>query len=141
LVLRDYPDIVYAQPPRLQSTFAEVRSMLFRTYGKPIEERRERVASAAANRIQSLGLAGNVKREDYVVRYLWAAEGRLPDVEREDTPCDCKVRYVKAVIELSRSPSTIPANTFYVLSVMLRIEDPDLRARQDGWNAQWQQRR
>ena len=136
LVFREYPDVVYARPPRVRTTFAEVRKALFQTYGKPIDERRERVASAAANRIKSLGLAGNVKREDYLVRYLWAVEGRLPDVEQEDAPCDCKARYVKAVIEISRSPSTIPADAFYVLSVKLQVEDPDLRARQDAWNAQ-----
>jgi len=141
LVLREYPDVVYAQPPRGRTTFDEVRKALFQTYGKPIEERRERVASDAANRIKSLGLAGDVKREDYLVRYLWAVQGRLPDAEHDDASCDCKARYVKAAIEISRSPSTKPANAFYVLSVKLLVEDPDLRTRQDAWNAQWQQQR
>ena len=141
LAFREYPDSVYARPPRVRTTFDEVRKALFKTYGKPIEERRERVASAAANRIKSLGLAANVKREDYLVRYLWAVGGRLPEVEIEDAPCDCKARFVKAVIEISRSPSTLPANTFYVLSIKLVVEDPDLRARQSAWDTRWRQQR
>jgi len=48
---------------------------------------------------------------------------------------------VKAVIEISRSPSTIPKNKFYVLSVALFVEDTELRARQNAWNAQWQTRK
>jgi hypothetical protein len=67
--------------------------------------------------------------------------GHLPDVENQDATCDCGGRYVKAVIEISRSPSTIPKNKFYVLSVALFVDDPELRARQDVWNAQWQARK
>jgi hypothetical protein len=141
LALRDYPDVVYAQPPRVRTTFAEVRKALFETYGKPIEERRERVVSTAANRAVSLGLGKNIKREDYLVRYLWATEGHLPDVEPEDATCDCKGRYVKAVVEISRSPSTMPPNAFYALSVKLLVEDPELRSRQAGWNGQSPQQR
>jgi hypothetical protein len=138
---RVYPDVVYSEPPRVRTSFDDVRNELFRTYGKPIEERRERIASSAANFAKSLGVAKSVKREDYRVRYLWAAEGRLPDVEHEDAGCDCAGRYAKAVIEISRSPSTMPANKFYALSVRLIIEDPDLRRRQAAWNGQWQQQR
>jgi hypothetical protein len=134
---RVYPDVVYSPTPRLRNSFDELRAELFRTYGRPIDERRERVASSAANLAASLGIGQNVKREDYLVRYLWATKGRLPDVENEDSTCDCGGRYVKAVIEISRSPSTIPRNRFYVLSVALFVEDSELRARQDAWNAQW----
>ena len=138
MAYREYPDVVYSQPPRVRTTFAEVRRMLFQTYGKPIDERRERVASDAANRIRSLGLAGKVKREDQLIRYLWSAEGRLPESEGDYARCDCKGRNVIAVIEISKSPSTIPANEPYVLSLRLQVEHSDLRARQDAWNAQWQ---
>ena len=44
---------------------------------------------------------------------------------------------MKAIIEISRSPVTIPKNKFYVLSVTILVEDTELRARQDAWNAQW----
>jgi len=135
---RVWPDVVYAPVPKLRNSFDEVRADLFRIYGRPIDERREHIASAAANLAASLGVGQNVKREDYLVRYLWAVKGRLPDVENQDATCDCGGRYVKAVIEISRSPSTIPKNKFYVLSVALFVEDSDLRARQDAWNAQWQ---
>lgn len=137
--LRVYPDAVYAQPPRFRMSFDELSRELVRTYGKPIDERRERIASYAANQMKSLGIDKNVKREDYVVRYLWAKAGRLTDAGYEDAACECTGRYVKAVIEISRSPSTIPRNTFYVLSVKLLVEDPDLRGRQDAWNARHQQ--
>ena len=135
---RAYPDAVQAEPPRLRFTFDDARRELFRTYGKPIDERRERIVSSAASAAASLGVARKVKREDYLVRYLWAAQGRLDDVEHGDAACDCGGRYVKAVIEISRSPSTIPRNTFYALSVRLIVEDPTLRRRQDAWNGQWQ---
>jgi hypothetical protein len=138
-VFRAYPDVVHTGPPRVRIAFDDVRSELFRTYGKPIDQRRERIASSAANRATSLGIYKNVKREDYVVRYLWASEGRLPDVEHDDIGCDCTGRYVKAIIEISRSPSTIPKNKFYALSVKLVVEDPDLHTRQAAWNAQWRQ--
>ena len=134
---RVHPDVVYAPLPRLRNSFEQLRAELFRTYGRPIDEKRERVASSAANLAASLGIGQNVKREDYLVRYLWAAKGRLPTVENQDATCDCVGRYVKAVIEISRSPHTIPKNTFYVLRVVLFVEDPELRARQDDWNAQW----
>ena len=134
---RVYPDVVYAQRPRLRSSFDEIRAELFKQYGRPIDERRERVTSSAANLAMSLGIGQNVKREDYLVRYLWAKKGRLPDVENQDASCDCSGLYVKAVIEISRSPSTIPKNKFYALSVAVFIEDPEIRAKQDAWNAQW----
>ena len=138
---RVWPDVVYAPVPKLRNSFDNVRAELFRIYGRPIDERREQIASSAANLAFSLGIGQNVKREDFLVRYLWATKGRLPDVENQDATCDCGARYVKAVIEISRSPSTIPKNKFYVLSVALFVEDPDLRARQDLWNAQWQERK
>jgi len=138
---RVYPDVVYSPLPRLRNSFDELRSELFKTYGRPIDERRERVASSAANLAASLGIGQNVKREDFLVRYLWAQKGRLTEVENEDTSCVCTGRYVKAVIEISRSPSTIPKNKFYVLSVALFVEDTELRARQNAWNAQWQTRK
>jgi hypothetical protein len=138
-VFRAYPDVVYIEPPRVRVSFDDVRSELFRTYGKPIDQRRERIISSAANRATSLGIYKNAKREDYVVRYLWASEGRLPDVEHDDFGCDCTERYVKAIIEISQSPLTIPKNKFYALSVKLVVEDPDLRTRQAAWNAQWRQ--
>ena len=134
---RVWPDVVYAPVPKLRNSFDDVRAELFRIYGRPIDERRERIASSAANLAASLGIGQNVKRDDYLVRYLWATKGRLPAVENQDATCDCGGPYVKAVIEISRSPSTIPKNKFYVLSVALFVEDPDLRARQDVWNAQW----
>jgi hypothetical protein len=138
---RLYPDVVHAEPPRLQTSFDEVRAKLFRTYGKPIDERRERITSSAANMIKSLGIGKKVEREDYLVRYLWATEGRLADVEREGVGCDCAGRYVKAVIEISRSPSTRPRNKFYPLSLKLIVEDSDLRGRQADWDAQWQKQK
>ena len=137
-VQRLYPDVVYSPTPRLRNSFDQVRAELFRNYGRPIDQRREPVASSAANLAASLGIGKNVKREDYLVRYLWAEKGRLPDVESEDGACDCGARYVKAVIEISRSASTIPKNKFYVLTLTVFVENAELRARQDAWNAQWQ---
>lgn len=137
-VKRLYPDIVYAKRPRLRNPFDALRKQLFKTYGRPVDERREKIASAAANLAASLGIGGDVKREDYLVRYLWAARGKLVDEEFEDSTCRCDGPYVKAIIEVSRSPSTIPRNRFYVLSVTISTENPALRARQDAWNAQWQ---
>jgi hypothetical protein len=138
---RLYPDAVFAQPAKVRNSFDELRAELFRLYGKPIDERREPVASSGANLAASLGVGKNVPREDYLVRYLWAAKGRLSAVEQEDATCDCGGPYVKAIIEISRSPITVPRNKFYVLSVTLRAEDPELRKRQETWNAQWQQRK
>jgi len=138
---RLYPDVVFAQPAKVRNSFDELRAELFRLYGKPVDERREQIASSGANLAASLGMGKNVPREDYLVRYLWAAKGRLSAVEHEDATCDCGGPYVKAIIEISRSPTTIPRNKFYVLSVILRAEDPELRKRQDTWNAQWQQRK
>ncbi len=135
---RLFPDVVYLKPPRLRMSFEELQRQLFRTYGRPIDQRRERVASAAADLAKNLGMDRNVRRDDFLVRYLWAPKGRLPDVEREDASCDCGGRYVKALIEISRSPSTFPKNKLYVTSVVVVAEDADLRARQDAWNAQWQ---
>jgi len=135
---RLYPDVVYARPALLRNTFETLRTELFKTYGRPIDERRERITSSAANLAASLGIGKDVKREDYLVRYLWAAKGRLVDEEFEGATCRCDGSYVKAIIEISRSPSTIPKKTFYVLSITISAEDQSLRARQDVWNAQWQ---
>ena len=137
---RVWPDVIYAPMPKLRNSFDEIRSELFRMYGKPIDERRESVASAAANLASSLGIGRNVKREDYRVRYLWATTGRLAAVEHEGTACDCGPRYVKAVIEISRSPSTMPKNRYYVSTMTLLVEDNGLRSRQEAWNAQAQGR-
>jgi hypothetical protein len=134
---RSYPDVVHSEPPRVRTSFDEVRRDLFRTYGKPSDERRERIVSYAASTEASLGVVKKVKREDYLVRYLWSAKDRLTGTDPEAVPCDCADRYVEAVIEMSRSPATKPPNKPYVLSLRLRVEDPALRRRQDAWNAQW----
>jgi hypothetical protein len=134
---RAYPDVVHATPPRVRTSFDEVRHELFRMYGKPSDERRERIVSYAASTETSLGVVKKVKREDYLVRYLWSADGRLgPDSEA--AACDCVDRYVEALIEISRSPATTPPNKLYALSVRLLVEDPALRRQQDAWNAQRQ---
>jgi hypothetical protein len=136
-VQRSYPDVVSLPRAVARNSFDDVRGALFRLYGRPIDEKRERIVSSAANREVSLGIAGNVKREDYLVRYLWAAAGRLASVEHEDAGCECDGRYVKAVLEITRSPMTIPRNKFYVLSIKVVVEDVSGRRRQDAWNAQW----
>jgi len=137
-VFRAYPDVVHAVPPRVRTSFDDVRNELFRTYGKPSDERRERIVSYAASTEASLGVVKKVKREDWLVRYLWAAKGRLPDADREGAGCDCADRYIQAVIEISRSPATTPPNKLYALSLRLFVEDPALRRRQDAWSAQWE---
>jgi hypothetical protein len=136
--LRAYPDVVHATPPRVRVSFDDLRKQLFRTYGKPIDERRERIVSYAANAAASLGVAKKVAREDWLVRYLWSTKGRLADADSEAPACDCADPYVVAVIETSRSPATKPPNRLYALSVRLLVENPALRRRQDAWNAQWQ---
>ena len=103
------------------------------------DERRERIVSYAASAATSLGIARKVKRDDYLVRYLWAAQGRLTDAAQDEGACDCSGRYVEAIIEISRSPSTVPRNQLYPLSLRLIVMDPALRRSQDAWNAQWQQ--
>ena len=137
-VYRAYPDVVHAVPPRIRTSFDDVRSELFRTYGKPSDERTERVVSYAASTETSLGVVKKVKREDYLVRYLWSAKGRLTGTDPEAAACDCADRYVEAVIEISQSPATKPPNKRYVLSLRLLVEDPAWRRRQDAWNAQRQ---
>jgi len=136
---RAYPDVVHARPPRVRTSFDELRNELFRMYGKPSDERRERIVSYAASTETSLGVVKKVRREDYLVRYLWSAKGQLTNTDSETASCDCADRYVGAVIEISRSPATTPPNRFYVLSLRLLVEDPALTRRQDAWNAQWQQ--
>jgi hypothetical protein len=134
---RLFPDAVYADDKRITHTFESLRAALFRRYGKPSDQHRAEVASSSANLATSLGIGRKVRREDYVVRYLWSAKGRLPPEEHQDATCDCGGPYVKAEIEISRSPETLPRNRYYVLSVRLLVEDPLIRGRQDGWNAQW----
>src|SRR4051812_32732841 len=97
IATRLYPDVLYASPPKLTNKFEALRNELFRVYGKPLEERRERIASSAANLASSLGIGKGVAREDYLVRYLWAAKGRLAPVEYDDATCDCGGPYVKAI--------------------------------------------
>jgi hypothetical protein len=135
---RAYPDVVHVTPPRVRTSFDELRNELFRMYGKPSDERRERIVSYAASTETSLGVVKKVRREDYLVRYLWSAKGRLTNTDSETASCDCADRYVGAAIEISRSPATTPPNQFYVLSLRLLVEDPALTRRQDAWNAQWQ---
>ncbi|HKU87999.1 MAG TPA: hypothetical protein VJV77_16815 [Casimicrobiaceae bacterium] len=137
-VFRSYPDVVHATPPRIRTSFDEVRNELFRTYGKPNDERTERIVSYAASTERSLGVVKQVKREDYLVRYLWSAKGRLTAADPDAGACDCTDRYVEAVIEISQSPATKPPNKRYALSLRLLVEDPTLRRRQDAWNAQRQ---
>jgi hypothetical protein len=136
-VQRLYPDVAYGRPGRLRNTFAALRMQLFRMYGRPVDQRREKIVSSAADLAASLGIGDDIKRQDYLVRYLWTAKGKLLDQEEEESTCRCDAPYVKAVIEISRSPATIPKNTYYVLSMKISVEDPVLRARQDKWNAQW----
>jgi len=135
-VFRAYPDVAHATPPRIRTSFDDVRNELFRTYGKPSDERRERIVSYAASTETSLGVAKKIKRDDYLVRYLWSAKGRLTGADPEAAACDCADRYVEAVIEISRSPATTPPNKLYALSLRLLVEDPALRHRQDAWDAQ-----
>jgi hypothetical protein len=134
---RSYPDVVLGSPAKIRYSFDKLRAELFRTYGVPVDERRERASSASADLAKSLSLGRGVQREDYVVRYLWAAKGRLLE-DRESTECDCGARYVKAELEISRSPSTIPKNQYYVLSLKIFVRDEEIGMRQDAWNAQWQ---
>ena len=136
---RAYPDVVQTDPPRVRITFETVRSELFRTYGKPIDERRERIVSYAASAATSLGVARKVRRDDYLMRYLWAAQGRLREAAQDEAACECTGRHVEAIIEISRSPSTVPRNQLYPLSLRLIVVDPALRRGQDAWNARWQQ--
>jgi hypothetical protein len=78
-----------------------------------------------------------VRREDKLVRYLWATKGRLPE-DLQSPVCDCGLRYVAAALEISRSPPTIPKNQYFVTSLSIFVLDADLGERQDEWNAQWQ---
>jgi hypothetical protein len=75
-----------------------------------------------------------------LVRYLWASKERLPE-DLQSLVCECGSRYVAAALEISRSPSTIPQNQYLVLSLSIFVLDADLGARQDEWNAQWQQQK
>lgn len=136
-VERAFPDAALVRRGRIVHPFDKIRAELFRTYGRPIEERREKTTSSAADLEKSLSLDIGVAREDYKVRYLWARHGHV-DEDLEHPMCDCGPSYVQAVLEISRSPSTIPRNQFFVLSLRILIRDAELGARQDRWNAQWQ---
>ena len=141
-VFREYPDVVLDGTAKSRLPFEQLRSELFRMYGKPNDEKRQRGVSAAASRSISLGVKVDSKREDHIVRYLWSGQGeRLPEVDDESHGCDCASPYVKAVIEITRSPSTRPKNAFHVLSVKLLVEDPGLRQRQSLRDAAWRKNR
>ena len=136
-VHREFPDFVYGQGAKPANSFDELRAQLMRRYGRPIDQRRVATVSSAANLASSLGIGKQVRREDQLVRYLWSATGKLSDQEFEYSSCECAGRYVKAVIEISRS-ATAPKNWYQVLSFTITIEDPAQKAQQDAWNAQWQ---
>jgi hypothetical protein len=136
-VERAYPDILYSPERRIRYAFERLRAELFRTYGRPTDERREEAVSASASLAASLGVGKGVKRQDYLVRYLWSSKGRLPDVEYEGSVCDCGARYAKATIEITRAPTTIPKNEYYVTHITLLVEDNVLGDRQREWDAQW----
>ena len=139
-VERTYPDVALVRNSKVQYPFDKIRAELFRTYGKPIETRRAKITSAAADLAKSLALDKNVRREDSLVRYLWAAKGRL-DENPESPECDCGPHYVHADLEVSRSASTLPRNQEYVLTLHIFVRDAELGSRQDTWNAQWQQQK
>jgi hypothetical protein len=125
---------------KIKYSFEKARAELFRTYGRPTDVREEKITSAAADLARSLGIDKNVRREDKLVRYLWASKGRLPE-DLQSPVCECGSRYVAAALEISSSPSTILKNQYFVLSLSIFVLDADLGARQDQWNAQWQQQK
>ena len=135
LVFREYPDVVYAQPLACGRPFDEVRKALFRTYGKPISEvRRERVASASPTASEPRAWRATSARGLPGPLSLGGRGHSARAPSTKTPPAIARARYVKAAIEISRSPSTKPPNAFYVLSLKLLVEDPDLRA-PDAWNA------
>jgi hypothetical protein len=118
-----------ARSPRENKIFVrKARAELFRTYGRPTDVREEKITSAAADLARSLGIDNNVRREDKLVRYLWASKGRLPE-DLQSPVCECGSRYVAAALEISRSPSTIIKNQYFVLSLSIFVLDADLGAR------------
>jgi hypothetical protein len=137
-VTRAFPDVALARKGKIVYAFEKMRAELFRVYGRPLETSTEAMTSAAADLEKTLAVGVDVKRDDRRVRYLWASQGHLEE-NLEVPTCDCGVRYVQADLEISRSPSTIPKHQFYVLSLHILIRDAELGARQDKWNAQWQQ--
>jgi len=138
-VQRSFPDAALVKNSKILYPFDKIRAELFRTYGRPTEERKEKITSAAASFERGLSVGGEVKREDYLVRYLWANRGHL-DANLESATCDCGPRYVKADLEISRSPSTNPKSQFFVLKLRVVVRDSELGDRQDEWNAQWQKK-
>jgi hypothetical protein len=137
---RVWPDVVYAPVPR-----CAIRStMCARSYFVSTGDRS--TTGANASLLRQIWRSASVSVKTSSAMTTWSGicgrpRGHLPDVENQDATCDCGGRYVKVVIEISRSPSTIPKNKFYVLSVALFVDDPELRARQDVWNAQRQARK
>lgn len=136
-VQRTYPDVVLEKQRRISYSYDTLRADLIRTYGKPTQERTEKISSTSADLAKSLEIGQDIRREDQLVRFLWASKGRI-EASRESLACDCGERYVRADIEVSRSPSTTPKNQFYVLLLNIFIQDAPIAAKQDVWNSQWQ---
>jgi hypothetical protein len=134
---RNFPDPALVRNGKIVYSFDQIRAELFRIYGRPTEERKESINSAAASLESSVLPNSKVRREDYRIRYLWATNGHVSD-NLEVPICDCGARYVEAFLEISRSPSTNPKNQYFVLFLHVFIRDAELGARQDKWNAQWQ---
>src|ERR1700682_3522238 len=63
-VERIYPDVALVRNSKVQYPFDKMGAELFRTYGKPIETRREKITSAAADLAKSLSIGVGAKRED-----------------------------------------------------------------------------
>jgi hypothetical protein len=135
---RHYPDPALASAKQIRYPYDKLLAQLRRQYGKPIDERRDRVASTSASMAKSLGIGDTVKREDYLVRLLWAPTGKLGKDEITGE-CDCGDRYVRAEIEISRSPVTRPANRYYVVRLALFTRDAGVHRRQSAWDRQWLQ--
>ncbi len=136
-VQRTYPDVVLEKQRRISHSFDKLRAELTRTYGKPTQELTEKISSTSADLAKSLEIGQDIRREDRLVRLLWASKGRV-QTSRESLACDCGERYVRADIEISRSPSTTPKNQFYVLLLNIFIQDAPIAAKQEIWNSQWQ---
>jgi hypothetical protein len=137
---RTYPDVVLGTNTHIRYPFDKLRAELVRTYGIPLEEHREKTSSSSADIAKSLAIDRGVKREDYLVRMLWAEKGRVVG-NWEPMECDCGLRFVRADIEISKSTATIPKNQYYVLTLKVFVQDAEIAKRQDAWNAQWQKKK
>jgi hypothetical protein len=133
---RSYPDPALSSAREVRYPLEKVLAKLRQQYGRPTDERRDRVASTSANLAKSLGVGSTVKREDFLVRLLWADSGKL-DADWSAERCACTGRYVHAQIEMSRSLATRPANRYYVTRVAVSVRDTETWNRQQAWNAQW----